>query len=306
MPASRMKLGLPDAAPATPMTSDRLLTRPSLTPKMTARSVPERPPARCQVSRRPTSAALVAPRAMATPSRPGWLTSGICSPAFSLSQMTACSRSSAAIAATSGETPWPSYSASSSPSSALTSSATADVPATRAARMMNRTRIRGPAGGGTSAPSSRSFDAQMSAWRRSLPAMRRNASARRGSFSMRGERVVQDDRVAFQLEVVETLLDVDGGHVVIVGHRLRVDSGRCPRPTDRPSATSPPPDVARRDARPRRAPGAGRTDAHRPRRRCRTAAEDRRPSRGPTGSFAHAMPASLRGPDDSARTTCSG
>ena len=29
------------------MTSDRLLTRPSLTPKMTARSVPDRPSARC-------------------------------------------------------------------------------------------------------------------------------------------------------------------------------------------------------------------------------------------------------------------
>ena len=29
-----------------------------------------------------------------------------------------------------------------------------------------------------------SFAAQMSAWRRSLPAIRRNASARRGSFSM--------------------------------------------------------------------------------------------------------------------------
>ena len=34
-----------------------------------------------------------------------------------------------------------------------------------------------------------------------------------------GQRVVQDDRVAFQLEVVETLLDVDRGHGVIVGHR---------------------------------------------------------------------------------------
>ena len=71
MPASRMKLGLPDDAPATPMTSDRLLTSPSLTPKMTARSVPERPPARCHDSRLPTSAAFRARPAMATPSRPG-------------------------------------------------------------------------------------------------------------------------------------------------------------------------------------------------------------------------------------------
>src|SRR6476661_1970218 len=54
-PASRMKLGFFDAAPATPMTSDRLLTRPSLTPKMTARNVPDCP-ARCQPSRRAMSA----------------------------------------------------------------------------------------------------------------------------------------------------------------------------------------------------------------------------------------------------------
>ena len=42
----------------------------------------------------------------------------------------------------------------------------------------------------------------------------------------RGQRVVQDDRVAFQLEVVEASLDVDGGHRRIVGHRRRVDSRR--------------------------------------------------------------------------------
>ena len=67
-PARRMKLGLPDAAPATPMTSDRLLTSPSLTPKMIARSVPDRPD-RCHCSRWPISAALAASRAIATPSR---------------------------------------------------------------------------------------------------------------------------------------------------------------------------------------------------------------------------------------------
>ena len=69
------------------------------------------------------------------------------SPALSWSQITACSRSSAAIAATSGDAPWASYASSSSPSSALTRSATAAVPSSRAARMMNRTRIRGPIGG---------------------------------------------------------------------------------------------------------------------------------------------------------------
>ncbi len=51
--------------------------------------------------------------------------------------------------------------------------------------MMNRTRARGWAGGGTDAPSSVSLVAQTSAWRRSLPAIRSNAAARAGSFSMR-------------------------------------------------------------------------------------------------------------------------
>ena len=37
---------------------------------------------------------------------------------------------------------------------------------------------------GTSTPASRSFDAQTSAWRRSLPAIRRNAPARWASFSI--------------------------------------------------------------------------------------------------------------------------
>ena len=41
----------PAAAPATPMTSERLLTRPSFAPKTAARSVPERPP-RCHASSR--------------------------------------------------------------------------------------------------------------------------------------------------------------------------------------------------------------------------------------------------------------
>jgi hypothetical protein len=48
MPASTIRL-LSLTAPATPMTSDRLLTRPSLAPKTAARSVPERPP-RCHAS----------------------------------------------------------------------------------------------------------------------------------------------------------------------------------------------------------------------------------------------------------------
>ena len=185
IPASTMKLGLPAEAPATPMTSERLLTRPSLTPKMTARSVPDRPPARCHVSCLAELGRAVGADGRSRRRR-GWGRSprGRRSPLFSRSQITACSRSSAAIAATSGDAAWASYAFSSSPSSALTRSATAPVPSRRAVRMMNRTRIRGPSGSGTSAPRSRSFDAQMSACRRSLPAIRSNAAARRGSFSI--------------------------------------------------------------------------------------------------------------------------
>ena len=57
IPARRMRDGCAADAPATPMTSDRLLTRPSLTPKMTARSVPDRALVRCHGSRRAISAA---------------------------------------------------------------------------------------------------------------------------------------------------------------------------------------------------------------------------------------------------------
>ncbi len=49
-PASRMKCRLA-SPPVTPMTSDRLETRPSLTPKIAARSAPEASP-RCQRSPR--------------------------------------------------------------------------------------------------------------------------------------------------------------------------------------------------------------------------------------------------------------
>ena len=43
-----------------------------------------------------------------------------------------------------------------------------------------------------------------------------------------GQRVVQDDRVTFQLQVVETALDVDRGHPAILGHHPRVDSPAMP------------------------------------------------------------------------------
>ena len=137
----------------------------------------------------------------------------------------------------------------------------------------------------------------MSAWRRSLPAMRSNASARRGSFSIAGQGVVQDDRVAFQLQVVEALLDVDGGHHGIVGHRRRVDSrGHGVSPIARRSAISTAadvlaamPDLDERLALAERTLTALVADAELP------------PKIGvhprPDGSFAHAMPAHLRGAD---------
>ena len=97
MPASRMKLALDSAAPATPITSERLLTRPSLTPKMVARSVPDWP-LRCQDSRRAVSrgCSTAVPGAGLAPTAAFW------SAVISF-QISACSRSSAAMAATSGE-----------------------------------------------------------------------------------------------------------------------------------------------------------------------------------------------------------
>ncbi len=63
-------------------------------------------------------------------------------------------------------------------------SETARVPSSRASQMIVRTRIRGRPAGGTSAPSSRRRSAQISAWRRSLPAIVRKAAARCGSRSI--------------------------------------------------------------------------------------------------------------------------
>ena len=77
---------------------------------------------------------------------------------------------------------------------------------------MKRTRSRGRPGSGTSAPCSRSLAAQISAWRRSLPAIVRNAPRPTLVLLDRGERVVQDDRVALELQVLEALVDVADGH----------------------------------------------------------------------------------------------
>ena len=77
---------------------------------------------------------------------------------------------------------------------------------------MIATRIRGRVGaGGTSAPRSRSLPAQMSAWRRSLAAIRRNAAGAARILLDRGEGVVQQDRVALEAQVVQALGRI-GGH----------------------------------------------------------------------------------------------
>ena len=111
-----------------------------------------------------------------------------------------------------------------------------------------------------------------------------------------GEGVVEDDRVAFELEVVEALLDVDGGHRGIVGHRRRVDSWRCPRTAAPPltylsaadvEAAMPP--IEERLALAERTLVALVADADLP---PKIAVHPR-----PEGSFAHAMPAHLRGKD---------
>ena len=124
----------------------------------------------------------------------------------------------------------------------------------------------------------------------------------------RGQRVVQDDRVAFQLQVVEALLDVDGGHGDIVGHRRRVDSRAChgpPHPIPRrirylsaADVLAAMPDIDERLALAERTMTALVADAELP------------PKIGvhprPDGSFAHAMPAHLRGTEADGPVTCSG
>ena len=92
---------------------------------------------------------------------------------------------------------------------------------------MNRTRIRGPSGRRHVRPEVaqlRRPDVGVAAFVAGDPP--EGVGSVRVLLDRR-QRVVQDDRVAFQLEVVEALLDVDGGHGVIVGHRRRVDSRPC-------------------------------------------------------------------------------
>ena len=107
-----------------------------------------------------------------------------------------------------GATPAARRASSSSPSSDWTRSATERVPSTRAARMMNRTRGRGRAGRRHGRASSREPgrpDVGVAALvRGDVPEGRRPARV----LLDRGERVVEDDRVLLELEVLEALGDV--------------------------------------------------------------------------------------------------
>ena len=99
------------------MTSDRLLTSPSLTPKMTARSVPDRPPVRCQLS--PSAISAAEPRRAArraTPSPRGRLAPPAAPSAAvpDLGVLALVGRDRGDL----GRAPWASYASSSSPSSA--------------------------------------------------------------------------------------------------------------------------------------------------------------------------------------------
>ena len=72
--------------------------------------------------------------------------------------------------------------------------------------------------------------AQMSAWRRSLPAIRRNASARRGSFSIVASASYRTIASRSSLRLSRLCSTSMGGTSVIVGHRRRVDSRPCLTP----------------------------------------------------------------------------
>ncbi len=223
------------------MTSDRLLTRPSLTPKMTARSVPDRPPTRCQVSRRPTSAALVA-----TLGDGHAIAARLADVGDLLARLQPVpdDRVLAFVGCDRGH---------------LGRDALAFVDgllvALEGLDELRHGRRPGHAGGQDDEPDAhprpgggRHDGTELAQLRRPdvgvATLVAGDPPERLGAARVLldgGERVVQDDRVTFQLEVVETLLDVDRGHVVIVGHRLRVDSGRCLRPPERPSVISPQP-----------------------------------------------------------------
>ena len=207
-------------------------------------------------------------------------------------QISACSRSSAAIAATSGcVSCWRSYASSSSPSSAWTRSDTAPVPSSRGRRDDEpdpHPRPRRPAARPRRARAG--CVAQMSAWRRSLLGDVAEGGRPAGLPLDRGQGVVQDDRVLLELEVVEALGDVhvaslsEGGTVEAASRAALagphgVLHSEPEEPDDRPAPAALPHERRRdrRDAAAARAARARRDGASRARRRRGAAAEDRRP-----------------------------
>ena len=283
IPARRMKLPWPEA-PATPITSDRLETSPSDTPKIVARSVPDRPLV-CQRSpraivvgglrrarldarmpaggdeldRRPPAAPAAVPsRAFASPSR--------------RFQISACSRSSAAIASTAGCVSWASYTASSSPSTALTRSLTARVPNSAGEHDDEPdpgARTAGGRHGGSQLPEPVLPD-------RGVPPLVAGDVAERGGACLvlldRGEGVVQHDGVLLELEVLEARGDVHASNLANAAGPARAMRGARFRRRGVASAVARPSPTLRRHDRP-----AAAALPHRRGRRRRDAAPPRAP-----------------------------
>ena len=121
----------------------------------------------------------------------------------------------------------------------------------------------------------------------------------------RRQGVVEDDRVALELEVVEALRDVDRGHGGIVGDRRRVDS--------RPDAIAPTRHrsaISRRPTSLRAMPDLDtRLALAEQTMTALVAGAELPPKIGihprPEGSFVHAMPAHLRGRGSTAAPTTS-
>ncbi len=145
----------------------------------------------------------------------------------------------------------------------------------------------------------------MSAWRRSLPAIRWNASARRGSFSIAASASYRTiaSRSSLRLSrLCSTSMGAmrDGsaahrrGHPSSAPRRLAAAMAPADAPPLRYLSAA---DVLAAMPAARRAPGAGRADDDRARRRTPSCRRRSASIRGPTGSFAHAMPAHLRGAD---------
>ena len=209
-----------------PITSEVLLTRPSDTPKITARSVPDWP-VRCQRSLRPISPARrgtwTSRRAAGIGRRPSQadLPCAV-EPAPDLGVLALVGRDRRDLGRG-----LPGVGVLLVALEGLDEVADGACPEDPGQADDQSGPEAGPGrAGGTVAPSSRSLPAQTSAWRRSLPAIVRKAAARRSLLLDPGQGVVQDDRVALELEVLEALLEVD--------RRPPIDGSRA-RPATGPS-----------------------------------------------------------------------